>query len=322
MNLFKFGVAAALSSLLAVPVAASADTYPSRPITIIVPFSAGGGTDMLGRLVAQEMTEILKSSVIVDNKAGASGQIGTRYVIQAPADGYTLLLGTTSLINHPFMFTNLPYDAAKQLRPIVSVADQSIFLAVNDKVPARDTKEFIAWAKKSSKVNYGSAGAGTTLHLSAEWLKKNAGFDATHIPFKGSGQSVAALGSGEIDFNMENLGAVEAMVDSKRVRLLAVAAPKRNPAYPNVPTLAEAGLPPATLATWMFLLAPAGTPDSVVNTLNKAVNQALTKPELQARLVKLGYVVNGGTAEAAAARMKTESEQWGPLIKAANITVQ
>jgi tripartite-type tricarboxylate transporter receptor subunit TctC len=302
---------------------ALADAFPTRPITIVVPFAAGGGTDMVARLVAQKLRESLKTGVIIENKPGATGQIGTRQVIQSAPDGYTLLLGTTSLINNPFLFSNIPYDAMKQLRPVVSVADLSIFLAVSEKMGAQDVREFIEIAKKNKgALNYGSAGAGTTLHLSAEWLKANAGFEATHIAFKGSGQAVVALAGGQVDFNMENLGAVQSMVQSKRVRLLAIAAPKRHPILPDVPTLGESGLPDINLATWIFLMAPTGTPNDVVMLLNKAVNQILSSAEIKDKLINMGFVPTGGTPDEMLKRMNQESVQWGAIIKSAHITIE
>ena len=301
---------------------ASAQPYPARPITIVVPFAAGGGTDIAARLLAQKLRESIKASVVVENKPGATGQIGTRHVIQSAPDGYTLLLGTTSLINNPYLFPNLPYDAMKQLRPVVSVADLSIFLAVSEKMGVQNVREFIEFAKKSKgALNYGSAGTGTTLHLSAEWLKANAGFDATHISFKGSGEAVVALAAGQVAFNMENLGPIQPMIESKRIRVLAVAAPRRHPVLPDVPTFGEAGLPEVNLATWVFLLAPTGTPDEVVTMLNAAVNQILAGAEVRDKLVSMGFVPTGGTPDDLLKRMNQESVQWGTIIKAARVTV-
>ena len=301
---------------------ASAQPYPARPITIVVPFAAGGGTDIAARLLAQKLRESIKASVVVENKPGATGQIGTRHVIQSAPDGYTLLLGTTSLINNPYLFPNLPYDAMKQLRPVVSVADLSIFLAVSEKMGVQNVREFIEFAKKSKgALNYGSAGTGTTLHLSAEWLKANAGFDATHISFKGSGEAVVALAAGQVAFNMENLGPIQPMIESKRIRVLAVAGPRRHPVLPDVPTFGEAGLPEVNLATWVFLLAPTGTPDEVVTMLNAAVNQILAGAEVRDKLVSMGFVPTGGTPDDLLKRMNQESVQWGTIIKAARVTV-
>ena len=319
MRLIRIGVAAV--GMFAAHFA-TAQTFPARPISIVVPFAAGGGTDIVARLVAQNLRESFKSGVIVENKPGATGQIGTRHVIQSAPDGYTLLLGTTSLINNPFLFANLPYDAMKQLRPVVSVADLSIFLAVSEKLGAQNVREFIEIAKKSGgALNYGSAGAGTTLHLSTEWLKANAGFEATHIAYKGSGEAVVALAAGQVAFNMENLGPVQPMIASKRIRVLAIAAPKRHPVLPDVPTFGESGLPDVNLATWVFLLAPTGTPDDVVTLLNTAINQILTGAEVKEKMIGMGFVPTGGSPNEMLNRMNQESAQWGAIIKSARVAV-
>lgn len=320
MKSFKMGLAALciFSAQYAV-----ADTYPSRPITVVVPFAAGGGTDLVARLVAEKLTGILKTSVVVDNRPGASAQIGTRRVVEAEPDGHTLLIGTTSLINGPFLFSKIPYDAATQLRPVASLADLPIFLAVGSKHKERNVPAFIQMAKEAKGgLSYGSAGPGTTLHMSAEWLKNKAGFDATHIPFKGSGLAVAALAAGHVDFNLENLGPVQAMVESKRVNLLAIAASKRHPVVPDVPTFGESGLPEVNLSTWIFLMAPAQTPDHVVALLNKEVNLILAQQDVQQKLFNQGFVPTGGTPDAMLVRMKEEAKQWGAIIKAANISLE
>ena len=313
--------AAALSILLSQ--FAFAQPYPTaKPITLVVPFPAGGGTDIVARLIAEKLREPLKTTVVVENKPGASAQIGTKAVVDAAPDGYTLLVGTTSLINGPALFgSKLPYDHNRQLRPVVSLADLPIFLAVSTKHSAKTVKEFVDMAKKTPGLNYASAGPGTTLHMSSEWLKANAGFDATHIPYKGSGQSVVSLGAGTVDFSMENLGPVLPMVQSGRVRILGVASHARDPHEPNVPTFREAGLPDVNLATWIFLMAPAATPDAVVSLLNRTTNEILRQPDTREKLHAQGFVQTGGTVDEMAARMKAESVLWGTVIKNANIRI-
>jgi tripartite-type tricarboxylate transporter receptor subunit TctC len=298
-----------------------AQAYPgAKPVTLIVPFAVGGGTDIVARIMAEKMRESLKANVVVENKPGASAQIGNKYVIDAAPDGYTLLVGTTSLINGAALFPNLPYDAARQLRPVVSLADLPIFLSIStQKYTAKTLREFVDTAKKTPNLNYGSAGAGTTLHMSAEWFKTATGIQAAHIPFKGSGPEVVALGGGQVDFAMENLGAVQVMVQSGRVRLLGVASPARHPQAPDVPTFKEAGLPDVNLATWIFLMAPAATPDAVVALLNRTLNDILRQPDTRDKLLAQGFVHTGGTIEEMTQRMKTEADLWGTVIKNANI---
>ena len=311
--------AAALGALTAS--LAFAQAYPSKPVSLVVPFPPGGGTDIVARFVAEKLREPLKQSVVVENKPGASAQIGNKYVVDAAPDGHTLLVGTTSLINGPALFgSKLPYDAAKQLRPVVSLADLPIFLSVStQKHTAKTLQEFVEVAKKTPNLDYGSAGPGTTLHMSAEWFKANTGVQAVHIPFKGSGPQVVALAGGQVDFAMENLGAVQPMVQRGLVRLLGVASHSRHPHVPDVPTFKEAGLPDVNLATWIFLMAPAATPDAVVAQLNGSINDILRTTEMRDKLLGQGFVPTGGTVETMAARMNAEAELWGTVIRNANI---
>jgi tripartite-type tricarboxylate transporter receptor subunit TctC len=299
MNFFRTG-AAALGMLLAFAQSALAQSYPSKPITLVVPFSAGGGTDIVARLVAEKLREPLKANVLVENKPGASAQIG----------------------NGPALFPKLPYDAMKQLRPVISLADLPIFLSIStQKHSAKTLKEFVEVAKKTPNMNYGSAGPGTTLHMSAEWFKANTGVQAVHIPFKGSGPEVVALAGGQVDFAMENLGAVQPMVQAGRVRLLGVASPVRHPHVPDVPTFREAGLPDVNLATWIFLMAPTATPDAVVALLNRTVNDILKMPDTREKLLQQGFVQTGGSVEEMSQRMKNEAVLWGTVIKNADIRI-
>jgi tripartite-type tricarboxylate transporter receptor subunit TctC len=315
--------AAALGIALSPSAQAQTQTYPTKTVMLVVPFPVGGGTDIVARLVAQKLSESLKGNVIVDNKPGASTQIGTKYVVDAAPDGHTLLVGTTSLVNGPALFgSKLPYDHNKQLRPVISLADLPIFLSVNaQKFSARTVKEFVEQAKKMTKLNMGSAGAGTTLHMSGEWFKLATGVQSVHVPFKGSGPEVVALAGGEVDWAMENLGAVLPMVQTGRVRLLTVASPSRHPQAPDVPTFKESGLPDVNLSTWVFLMAPAGTPERVVAQLNTTVREILRTQDMQEKLLQQGFIQSGGTVEQLAARMKAETELWGRVIREANIKI-
>ena len=321
----KWTAAAAAALCIALPPFAQAQTqtYPTKAVMLVVPFPVGGGTDIVARLVAQKLSESLKGNVIVDNKPGASTQIGTKYVVDAVPDGHTLLVGTTSLVNGPALFgSKLPYDHNKQLRPVISLADLPIFLSVNaQKFSARTVKEFVEQAKKMTKLNMGSAGAGTTLHMSGEWFKLATGVQSVHVPFKGSGPEVVALAGGEVDWAMENLGAVLPMVQTGRVRLLTVASPSRHPQAPDVPTFKESGLPDVNLSTWVFLMAPAGTPERIVTQLNTALREILRTQDMQDKLLQQGFVQSGGTVGELAARMKAETELWGKVIRDANIKI-
>lgn len=311
-------LAAAAAALAAL--AAHAQTYPSKPITIVVPFAAGGATDITARLIGTQLGEALHTTVIVDNKPGANSQIGTVAVVRAAPDGYTLLMGTTSLVNNVHFYPKMQYDASRSLMPVVGVVDVPAFLLVGPTVKETNAKDFIAMARKSNeKLNYTSAGAGSTLHLAAEWFKSNVGFKAQHVPQRGSGPAVTSLAGGEVDFSFENLGPAQPQMDAGRVRMLAIAAPKRFPTLPNVPTLKEAGLPDTDMSSWFVLMAPTGTPAPVIQTLNSEVNKALAKPEIRDRLIKLGLVPMGGTPDQLAARMQQDSGKWGAIIRAADV---
>jgi tripartite-type tricarboxylate transporter receptor subunit TctC len=301
---------------------AAAQAFPSRPVTIVVPFAAGGATDITARLVAERLTELLKQPVLVENRAGANSQIGTGYVINAKPDGHTLLMGTTSLINNIHLYPTIPYDASRELKPVVGVVEVPVFLMVGPEVKAKTAREFIAMAKDSKgALNYASAGAGSTLHLTAEWFEERVGFQATHVPQRGSGPAVVALAQGQVHFSFENYGPALPQIQAKRVRVLGIVAPKRFPALPNVPTLEEAGLPAADLASWFVLMAPAKTPDDVVATLNAKVNEILAQPEVKQRLINIGLMPMGGSPQSIVDRMRHDSGKWGSIIRSAHVKI-
>lgn len=315
---------ARLGATLAVGAAAlvaHAQPFPgSKPITIVVPFAAGGASDITARLIGRELGDALGTTVVVDNKPGANSQIGTGAVVRAAPDGHTLLMGTTSLVNNVHFYPQIAYDASRALIPVVGVVEVPAFLLVGANLKQSNAKDFIAMATKSGdKLNFASAGAGSTLHLTSEWFKSTVGFNAVHVPLKGSGPAVTSLAAGEADFSFENLGPAQPQIDAGRVRVLAIAAPKRFPTLPNVPTLKEVGLPGTDMSSWFVLMAPTGTPTPVVQTLNREVNKALVKPEIRDRLLKLGLVPMGGTPEQLDARMRQDSGKWGAIIRAANV---
>jgi tripartite-type tricarboxylate transporter receptor subunit TctC len=319
----------ALGTLVAVVCAvasglANAQAFPNRPITIVVPFAAGGATDLTARLVAERLTHSLGHSVLVDNRAGANSQIGTGFVINSKADGHTLLMGTTSLINNIHLYPRIQYDASRELRPVIGAVEVPAFLMVGPKVKAKNVREFIAAAKAANgTMNFASAGAGSTLHLAGEWFKDSAGLQATHIPQRGSGPAVVALAQGQVDFSFENYGPALPQIQAGRIRVLAIASPKRFPALPNVPTLQEAGGMPATdLASWFVLMAPAETPNDVVNLLNQKVNEILAQPEVRQRIIEMGLVPMGGSAQLVLDRMRQDSGKWGSIIRTSKVKVE
>ncbi|WP_186332116.1 Bug family tripartite tricarboxylate transporter substrate binding protein [Bordetella genomosp. 13] len=299
--------------------------YPERPVTVIVPFAAGGASDIVARVIAQQLNDEYKQAFIVENKPGASTQIATRQVINSAPDGYTLLLATTSVVNNAYLYPNLNYDAARGLRPVIGLVDVPAFLVAGPTMPATTVPQFLAEARKRSEANklsFGSAGTASTLHLAGEWFNQVGKLKGVHIPYKGSGPAVVALASGEVDYSFENLAPAQPQVSSKRIRLLAIAGPNRFPTLPDVPPLKDFGLPDTDMASWFVLLAPSGTPDAVVTRLNESINRILAKPDVKARLLDLGLVPSGGTPGQLADRMKADSDKWISIIKAGNVTVE
>lgn len=298
---------------------AHSQAFPSKPITIVVPFAAGGASDATARAIGQSISKTLNTPVVVDNKPGANSQIGTAHVVRSAPDGYTLLMGTTSLINNVHFYPQMPYSASRDLMPVVHIVDVPAFLMVGPRVQEKTVKEFITAARKNPMLNYASAGAGSTLHLAAEWFQSATGFKAQHIPMRGSGPAVTSVAAGEVDFSFENLGPAQAQLDAGRMRVLAIAAPQRFPSLPNVPTLKEAGLPDNDLSSWFVLMAPTGTPAPVIATLNGAVNKALKEKDVSDRIIRLGLVPVGGTPEELSKRMQQDMGKWGSIIRSANI---
>lgn len=302
---------------------AHADDYPSRTITIVVPFAPGGASDITARLIAEQLSDGLDVPVIVDNRSGANSQIGTMAVAQAKPDGYTLLMGTTSLINNPLLYKDLPYDADTDLRPVAGVVDVPAFLMVGSSLGVDSAEEFIEMAtKEGTTLNYGSAGAGSTLHLAVEHLKMAEGIDALHIPYKGSGPASLGVASGEVDFSMENYGPALGHIKGERTKVLALAAPERFPNLPDVPTFAEVGLDDTDLSSWFGLFAPSETPDDIVELLNSLVNEALEEESVQKRIFDMGLVPLGGSPDDMQARMESDKDLWGTIISTANVSVE
>ncbi|WP_170235443.1 Bug family tripartite tricarboxylate transporter substrate binding protein [Verticiella sediminum] len=305
--------------------AALAGSFPERPVTIIVPFAAGGGSDIAARLIGQRLQEKFGQPFIVENKPGASTQIATRHVITQPGDGYTLLLATTSVINNDYLYKNLAYDAKKSLQPVVGIVDVPAFLAVGTAAPVSSVGEFLEYARQRSEknlLNYGSAGNASTLHLAGEWFNQAAKLKGTHVAYRGSGPAVVALMAGEVDYSFENLAPALPQLGEGRMRLLAIAGPERFPTVPDVPTLKEFGLPDTDLASWFVLMTHADAPAEVVRTLNEAVNEVLQRADVQQRLLDLGLRPTGGSPQELAQRMEEDRGKWARIIEAGHVTVE
>lgn len=271
----------------------SAAKFPDKPIRFVVPFPPGGGNDILARAIAPKMAELLGQPVVIDNKAGAGGNIGSEMVARAAPDGYTILMASNQVTINPWMYSSLPFDIEKDFAPVALAASVPMLLAINPEVPAKNLKEFLALAKaKPSSLNYSTPGTGTPQHIAFEVFNYDAGVKITHVPYKGTGPSVADLIGGQVQATIGTMASLEQHVKSGKVRALGVATTTRSPAMPDVPTIAEAGLPGYASPLWYSVLAPAGTPKEIVAQLSTAIGGALTDPATKERLTAQGFVVN------------------------------
>ena len=302
---------------------ARAQSYPSKPLRIMVPFPPGGSTDVMARSLAVELTKSLGQPVVVENKAGANGNIGSGEVAKAAPDGYTLLLSGvgTNAINHS-LYPTMPYDSLKDFEHITLLAEGPNVLIVNPNFPAKSVPELIAMAKaQPGKLNYGSNGNGSSGRLAMEMLRQATGIDMVHVPYKGGGPSMQALLANEVPMLFTNQDAALPQVKAGKVRAIGVASEKRNPAYPDVPTIAEQGITGFSAVSWFGLSAPAKTPPEIVKRLHAEAVKAINQPEFRARLEGNGFVVVGSTPEQFRAFVTSENEKWGKAVKASGATV-
>jgi tripartite-type tricarboxylate transporter receptor subunit TctC len=301
--------------------AVCAQVYPSRPIRFIVPFAPGGSTDTLARTLGTKLTEALGQQVVVDNRAGGNGNIGTDVVAHAVPDGYTILLGyIANLAIGPSLYAKLPYDPVKDFAPITLLAVAPNILVVHPSVPARNFQEFIAYAKANpTKVNFASAAVASPGHLSGELLNLAAGIHMQHVPYKGAGQAVVDLVGGQVQVMVSGMSAVMPHIKAGRLRPLAVTGARRSPAVPEVPTIAESGFPKFEATAWYGVLAPAGTAPAIVTRLNTEILRALKLPDVKERLEYVGFEIVGSTPAAFGAYIKSEIIKWAPVVKAAGV---
>ncbi|HLX22208.1 MAG TPA: tripartite tricarboxylate transporter substrate binding protein [Usitatibacter sp.] len=297
---------------------AGAMPYPTKPIHFVVPYPAGGPLDAVARLLGQRVSERLKQPVIVENKPGAGGNIGADFVAKSPADGYTILMGAvaTHAIN-PTLYASIPYDAEKDFRPVTQLASTPNVLVVNPSLPVHDVREFIAYAKANpGKLNFGSGSTGSAGHLAGELFKSMAGVEMTHVPYKGAAPAMNDLVSGQINLMFDNLASSLAQVKAGRIRALAVTTASRSPLAPELPTIAESGLPGFDISTWFGLFVPAGTPVEVVEVLHDEFNRALSDPGIREKMLALGAEPAGSTPAQFAAYIRSESAKYARIIKA------
>jgi tripartite-type tricarboxylate transporter receptor subunit TctC len=298
---------------------AAAD-YPARAIRMVVPFPAGGTTDILGRIAGQKITEALSQQVIIDNRGGAGGNIGTEIVAKAPPDGYTLLTdpGSTLTIN-PHAYSKLGFDPVKDFAPITILAEVPNILEVHPALPVKNVKELIALAKsKPGQINYASTGAGQSTHLSMELFKSMAHIDINHIPYKGSAPALVDLIGGQVSVMFDNMPTSLPHVKAGKLRALAVSTVRRSFALPQLPTVAESGLPGFEVSVWFSVLAPAATPRDIVQKLNAVLVKALQSPDVKQRLAEQGAEPVGNTPEQFAATIQRDLAKWAKVDKDAN----
>jgi tripartite-type tricarboxylate transporter receptor subunit TctC len=310
---------ALLVALVALPAFAQ---YPSKPLRLIVPFAPGGSTDIFARLIAERAQAPLGQPVVVENRAGAAGNIGAEAVARSAPDGYTLLMATTGVmaINNA-LYKNMTYDAAKDLEPVLFVASITNVLIVPPDFPAKSVAELIAAAKKEpGKLSFASSGAGSSTHMSAELFKSMSGTDILHVPYKGSGQALPDLMAGRVSMMFENAPGAVSHIKAGKVRALAVTGLKRSPALPELPTVAET-IGGYESLSWSGIAVPAGTPRATVEALNKAFNSILATAEMRAKLAEQGAETIGGPPEAFAQHIRAEREKWSRLIRTNNIVI-
>jgi len=304
--------------------AAHADSYPTKPIRLIVPYPAGGTTDILARLFAMQLGARLKQTVVVENRGGASGAIGSVEVARAAPDGYTLLMASSSThgINSA-VYKKLPYDAVKDFAPVTMVASTPNIIVVNNSVPVKNLQELIALAKaEPGKLNFGSTSLGGSPHMSAELLKMMTGIDMVHVPYKGAAPMLSDLLGGQIQIGFDNLPSTINFVRTGKVRAIAVTTPQRWPGAPDIPTVAERGLPGYDVSGWFGLLAPAGTPKAILETLQQNVAAAEKDPEVAKHMLELGAQPIGNSPEAFAAQIKLDVEKWKKVVQATGVKVE
>lgn len=296
------------------------DVFPSKPIKLVVPYAAGGPADMLARMVAEKLTARLGQPVVIDNRPGAGGHTGGEMVAKAPPDGYTLMLGTIAHNGAVKLYKNLRYDPTHDLQPVILIAESPSVLLVRQGLPAKSVGELLALARSQpGKLSYGSAGNGSAMHMAAELFRYMTKIDYVHVPYRGGAPAMADLLGGQIDMLFESVGTAHQQLKSGKVRALAVTSTTRNPSLPDVPTIAESGVPGYSSVPWYTISTARGVPASIVTKLNAEINAVLKSPDFAQRWDALGVLPLGGSVADANRRNKAETDKWSAVIDAANI---
>lgn len=319
----KLATLAVLGVLAVAPLCHGADDFPTRSIRIIVAYSAGGGNDLVARLLAARLTEQFGKTVFVENRAGASGIVGTEMVAKSPADGYTLILSDAPHVINPYVYPSVQYDPVKDFEPVTLVATAPVVLAVYAKAPFQSLGDFIAAAKKDpGKITMGSGGTGTVSHVAGELFQLRAGIKLTHVPYKGNGPALTDAVAGQIACIFTPVGAAIPLVSTGRLRAVALSAAKRSTLIPDVPTFDEAGVADYRVSNWYGILAPAGTPKPVVLLLNKEIATAIQAPSVKERFES--SMIEGGTntPEQFVAFLKSEASRWSQVVKTVGIKAE
>jgi tripartite-type tricarboxylate transporter receptor subunit TctC len=313
----KFSIRLAVGFFLALMTSMLwAQSWPTKPVRMIIAFPPGGPTDLVSRVLAQKLSEQLGQQVIVDNKPGAGGNIAAELAAKAAPDGYTIFYNTSAIVIGPALYGKVNYDTLKDFTPVLLTASVPMVLVVNPQLPARSVKEFVDLAKtRSGALNYSSSGTGTITHLASAMMSTQTGIQTQHIPYKGSAPGLVDLASGQTQFMIDTINTVLPYVRDNRLRGLAVTSAKRSPLLPDLPTLAEAGISGFEAAAWQGIVVPTGTPNEIVQKLNAEVNKALTHPDIRSRLAAQGADILGGTPAEYAAYLRSEMPRWAKAVK-------
>jgi tripartite-type tricarboxylate transporter receptor subunit TctC len=321
--LLSAGMAAILLAASPEAFAQGAAAFPERPIKLVVPYPPGGSTDPVARLLASDVGPRLGQPVVVDNKAGAAGSIGTEFVARAAPDGYTILLHTSVIATDPSFKKNLPYDVKRDLATITLAVTGPYLLVVNPSLPVKNVGDLIAYAKANpGKLNFGSAGQGSSGHLIGEMFKVAAGIDMVHVPFKGGGPSIAALAANDVQLLFDTISGSKPLADAGKLRALAVTSPARSPVMPSLPTVSESGLKDFSVVYWLGIFAPAKTPPPLIDRLFGAFKASLDKPDIQAKLMETGQVVQALPPAEFANLLDRDIQRWKTVIETAKIEPQ
>lgn len=304
------------------PTLARAQGFPARPVTVLVPYAPGGTGDILGRALANELAQVLQVAAIVENKGGAGGNVGAELVVRAPADGHTLLFTATSLASNPTLMRKMSFDPLKDLIPVAGPITLQNVVMVNNDLPVKSVRDLVIYAKSHpNKLSYGSSGIGTSNHLAVELFKSKAAVEMVHVPYKSAGEVIPSLIGGYTQVMFDLMPSALSLIKSGKVRALAVTGAKRSPLFPDLPTVAEAGVPSYEFSAWFGSFAPAGTPAPLVAQLNAALNRAMSSPAFRERLQQLGAESVAGSAESFSRFFRGEHARWAQVIKESKISV-